>query len=108
MSGCIAARVLALALGTLSPRVDDTPPVWVEGVSCIRMEKVIDCIINPTTILPPAAAARYQIVPSADHALRRTWAGDDAMTPTHTVEFQFPDMATAQSVLEGLWMAPSN
>ena len=56
-----------------------------------------DCIIAPSLMQPAYAA--YQVQPP----LTRVWSGDNPAIPMATIELQFPDLPTAQSVLAGLW-----
>jgi len=38
----------------------------------------------------------------------RVWSGDNPAIPVATIELQFPDLPTAQSVLAGLWTSGGN
>jgi hypothetical protein len=65
-----------------------------------------DCIVDLSVVAPmilsasvPVSALSYQVKPP----LTRVYAGEDPAAPTHTLQFQFPDAATAQTVLSGLW-----
>ena len=61
-----------------------------------------DVIIDQTLITPLPAWASYQVTPP----LTRTWAGEDPANPITTLQYQFPDAATAQSVMSTLWTTP--
>ena len=65
-----------------------------------------DCIVDLSVVAPmilsasvPVASLTYQVRPP----LTRVYAGEDPAHPTHTLEFQFPDAATAQAVLSNLY-----
>jgi len=92
------AILSALALLAATPAQAQTIS-WSPGVDCQANALGEDCIITPSLMQPAFAA--YQVAPP----LNRVWSGDDPTSPTLTVELQFPDLATAQSVLAGLWTA---
>ena len=66
-----------------------------------------DVILDTSVVMPlllsgSIAWLQYQVKPP----LTRTWSGDDPTNPTQTIELQFPDLATAQSVLPSFWAVP--